>query len=237
MTHKDITDENIAHSLVYGMAICGIRAANMPTQQEKALLISFIRRNFGGHTCGELKLAFDMAIAGKLNVDAICYENFSCEYVARIMDAYREWSKNEIGHLPKLEQDSRLKLTEKVDWSDVWKEAQIRAHNDDLDDYYIPSPVFDWLEKDNIIELTASDKWGWIEKARNVYLMDLRNGEYPDLPIIEKNDQIEWMTKGKIVDKKPLTWKNNQGIMSMLIVISKQMIVKHYAKKYAAGKI
>jgi len=178
-----------------------------------------------------------MAIAGKFEIDAKCYENFSCEYVARIMDAYRDWSKNEVQHLPKIEQDSRLKLTESVDWAHVWKEAQIRAQNDDLDDYYIPTPVFDWLEKDKVIKLTASDKWGWIEKARNVYLMDLRNGEYPDLPIAETKDRIEWMTRGKVINKEQLTWKNNQAIMSILIVISKQMIVKHYARRHAAGKI
>ncbi len=76
----------------------GVRAANLPNDEEKAVLIAFIKENYGNHTHTEIKLAFDMAIADKLSIDLSevnCYENFTCLYFSKIMTAYRAWANNE----------------------------------------------------------------------------------------------------------------------------------------------
>lgn len=83
----------------------GLRAANMPTEIEKAVLIGHIYENYSGHTLEEIKLAFDMAISGKLDVDATCYENFSCLYFSSIMNAYRDWAKQEVKEMPAEEKE------------------------------------------------------------------------------------------------------------------------------------
>lgn len=73
----------------------GLRSQNWPAEEEKAVLIEHIFTNFGGNTVAEIKLAFDMAIAGKLELkrdEVNCYENFSCAYFSRIMMAYRLWA-------------------------------------------------------------------------------------------------------------------------------------------------
>jgi len=67
----------------------------MPTEEESFVLINFIKTNFANVTIAQIKLAFDMAVAGKLGIDAKCYENFSCEFFGRIMAKYLEFSAQE----------------------------------------------------------------------------------------------------------------------------------------------
>jgi hypothetical protein len=86
------TTEPIAEALRYAMVLIGLRADNWPAPAEKAVLISYIIRHYGGHTVAEIRLAFEMAIGGRFGVDTNCYENFSVAYFASIMSVYRRWA-------------------------------------------------------------------------------------------------------------------------------------------------
>jgi len=94
-------EEDIKEVLRYSMLLVGLRGNNLPTEEEKFVLTNFVRSNFGNQTPEEIKIAFEMSVAGKLQVDAKCYENFSCEYFGRIMNAYLEYARQEIKNLPK----------------------------------------------------------------------------------------------------------------------------------------
>lgn len=76
--------------------LVGIRGHNIPAGDEKEFLHLFIRKFYGTHTAAEVRLAFDLAITGKLECDPKVYENFSTEYFARIMTAFRKWSAVEV---------------------------------------------------------------------------------------------------------------------------------------------
>lgn len=95
----------------------------MPVEEEKAVLLEYIFENYGGHTPDEIKLAFKMAISGKLNLEpkeVKCYENFSPLYFTTIMDAYREWAREQIKLLPKPIEKRELKPMEIVDINMIW---------------------------------------------------------------------------------------------------------------------
>lgn len=96
-----VPGEMISQNLRYILMAIGIRAANMPDELEKAFLIGFIRQHYGGHTVAEIRLAFDMAITGRLNVDSDCYQNFTAAFFSKIMNAYRRWSSMEIHQVQK----------------------------------------------------------------------------------------------------------------------------------------
>jgi hypothetical protein len=96
-------DENdIKQVLRYAMVLVGLRGNNFPTDEEKFVLLNFVRNNFGNQTPEEIKIAFDYAVAGKLEVDAKCYESFSCEYFGRIMKAYIEFARLETKNVAKV---------------------------------------------------------------------------------------------------------------------------------------
>jgi len=83
----------LKESLRLIMVKIGLRAQNWPDDLEKAVLLEHIATNYGNHTTDEIRLAFDMAIADRLDIDTVnCYENFSCVYFSGIMNAYRKWA-------------------------------------------------------------------------------------------------------------------------------------------------
>jgi len=87
--------EPLKQALRYAMVLVGIKAHNVPNDREKAVLIQFIQKNYGGHTPDEIRLAFDLAVSGELDVEDVkCYENFSPLYFASIMNAYRIWARH-----------------------------------------------------------------------------------------------------------------------------------------------
>jgi hypothetical protein len=64
-----------------------------------------------------------MAIQHKLNLEAKdipCYANFSPAYFTAIMEAYREWAKEQIKQLPAPVEKRELKPMEKVDINLIW---------------------------------------------------------------------------------------------------------------------
>jgi hypothetical protein len=74
----------------------GLRPENYPNGEDKDFLHAFIVENYGGHTVAEIRLAFKMAITGKLDLplkDVKHYENFSPMYFSTIMEAYRRWAR------------------------------------------------------------------------------------------------------------------------------------------------
>lgn len=80
------------------MIIVGLRGQNFPNDMEKALLLNHILKYFGGHTPEEIRLAFEMAVCGQLELsfdEVTSYENFSVIYFSKIMTAYRNWAEVE----------------------------------------------------------------------------------------------------------------------------------------------
>lgn len=87
--------EPLKEALRYIMLLVGLRANNIPNEEEKLVLINYIGKHYGGHSPEEIRLAFEMAINGELEInpsDVKCYENFSVLYFSSIMNAYRKWS-------------------------------------------------------------------------------------------------------------------------------------------------
>ncbi len=88
------TDEQINQMLRYCMIVIGIRTNNLPVGEEILVLKDFIIDQLGKFTQNEFKLAFKLAAADQLECDTKHYENFTCEYVSRIMKAYRKYANN-----------------------------------------------------------------------------------------------------------------------------------------------
>ena len=136
------SQEDLKEVLRYCMVLVGLRGANMPTDEEKFVLLNFIRDNFGNQTPEEIRLAFEYAIAGKFEIDAKCYENFSCEYFGRIVKAYIDFARNEVKVKPK-----ELEEAKPVPSEDELKKMAIdnaNFHRQMLIEYNNGNSLLDW---------------------------------------------------------------------------------------------
>lgn len=115
--------ETLKEALRQVFFLIGLRAEQIPADEEKGFLIQYIVENYGGHTADELTLAFKMAIQGVLKIEQKkieCYGIFSPMYFTAIMDAYRDWAREQIKLLPKPIEKKLLKPMELVDINFIW---------------------------------------------------------------------------------------------------------------------
>lgn len=169
----------------------------MPTQEEFDFLKIFILRNYPGHTVDEIRLAFDLAIAGKLDVDAKCYENFSCEYFGRIMTAYRKWASNEAKNLPKITQEPQVE-PKPADWGNVWADILEAAKAGRIENKIIGVPVYEFLVETGELKLTVDDKKALWLNAKNKLQAEL--GTLVQMSQAKPQEKSEWeiIKEGKI---------------------------------------
>lgn len=167
--------EEIKQVLRLTLIKIGLRSQNWPSDEEKLVLIEHIIKNYGTHTCEEIKLAFDMAIAGRLDVEVNCYENFSCLYFSNIMNAYRSWANEAYRHLPEknnieIENVSRETSDEEMEgWISDWRKEVKTLINPSL----IPPFFYSWLEKKGKLELSKDQKHEYMEQAVSVRQFNL----------------------------------------------------------------
>ena len=167
-----VHEETIKQALRAIMVKVGLRAANMPDEAEKRILLAFIVENYGNHTVDELNLAFNMAISGRLGVDAKCYENFSCLYFSEIMNAYRLWAKEAIKTkketikaLPAPPDDGADR-----DWFYEIKEKYLTGAYAFA---ILPTVIFDWADGEGMFE--GMDKKDFFRQAIEYRRSELLN--------------------------------------------------------------
>jgi hypothetical protein len=192
--------EDLKSVLRFVMLKVGLRQSNLPDEVEKGVLIDHIIKSYGGHTCQEIRLAFEMAIAGKLTeynskgqivtVDVNCYENFSCLYFSKIMNAYRSWAEEAYKFIPKkvIEIENKRELSD----SDMenWIEETRRIVTDISKVFLIPVEIYDWLVENKKINLSKEEKLeniGQSIRLRHSQLTDLLSGRQN-----EKKELIEF---------------------------------------------
>lgn len=172
------SEEDLKEVLRYVMVLVGLRGNNMPTDEEKYVILNFIRLNFGNQTPEEIRLAFEYAISGKFEIDAKCYENFSCEYFGRIMKAYIDFSRNEVKVKPK-----EIEEVKPVPSEDELKKMAIENanfHRQMLIEYNNGNSLLDWkslgglsslysdLKKFGIFKINEDEQKRIMEKYKNL---------------------------------------------------------------------
>lgn len=170
-------EEDIKEVLRYSMLLVGLRGNNLPTEEEKFVLTNFVRSNFGNQTPEEIKIAFEMAVAGKLNIDAKCYENFSCEYFGRIMNAYLDYARQEIKNLPKAIEPLKEKPSDQelkkqaIDTANEYANQMRFCEKNDKKFTFIAgglSILFDYLEQFKILTLSIEERLELWEKYSGI---------------------------------------------------------------------
>lgn len=163
--------EELKESLRYAMVKIGLRSQNWPSEEEKGVLIDHIIKNYGGHTVEEIRLAFDLAILRRLDLEEkeiTCYENFSCLYFSGIMNAYRLWARQEYELVSKSTQI--LSIENKEDMSDeamqMWYEdISEKAKSGKLVIEFVPPMLYEWMDGKGRINKSAPEKWEYLKRS------------------------------------------------------------------------
>lgn len=155
------SDANLNNLFRYCFILVGLREKNFPGELETEVIYAFLKENYGGHTIAEIKLAFEMAIKGKLDLgldDVKCYENFSVIYLSSIINSFRRWASKEYieieRHIPPPTDQKRLEAPEvKVHWGAYIEKAYQHFLSFEGENWKIfPLEFYDQLVADKILE-------------------------------------------------------------------------------------
>lgn len=222
--------ESLKEVLRVAMLKLGIRGHNLPTDEEKYILLQHISENYGNHTPAEIGLAFELALAGKLEIEVSevkAYENFSCLYFSIIMNAYRNWTtphyykisaKKKRLELP-YEMRTDLTKDEMNQWINEWDKAKFDSL---ISPHYIPVIFYEWLISTKAIELTKEEKIEYVQKA-----ISIQEQHYYSLFISSTANQRDY--DNFITQKKDnnFDYLNDSRIQN----IAKKLVVYDYFKK------
>jgi len=173
-----VDDEELSKVLRYVIVLVGVKAENWPVPEEKAILLAHIRKYYGRHTLGEIGLAFELAINGRLELarnEVSCYENFSCIYFSRIMNAYRKWAFPRALYvaegkvLPELPPANADEF-----FSEWWLEFVVQVKAGGLRVEFVPMSLFIWKERRGDLDRLKQEKFMlFLEKAASRRLAQL----------------------------------------------------------------
>lgn len=208
----------------------GIRGQNLPDEEEKKVLIHHIYTHYGEHTTEEVKLAFEMGIEGKLNVDMRAFENFSCLYFSQVMNAYREWSRKEIKSVKDTfwnrveEEESLPKKSLSDETMEEWMRDQRRQIEEGkLTIEFVPMMLYDYAVSRQLITPTNEEKKEYLVKAAQhlqVKLIEAAKHHGDKKTGMELSEFTEMMESGEFTGK----W------VDTLKTLAKKMILFHYLK-------
>jgi hypothetical protein len=187
-------DEPIKQNLRFAFVLIGLREDQIPNQIERGVLIQFIRSSFPNLVPDEIRIAFELATRGDLNIDANPFGSFSALYFSKIINAYLQHKNRVSIDVRSLEDRNRREIP-----SDVSPEELDRIGKEF--DQTVILPMFEkfksyqrielngvppqlvynrLLEVHSIIELSKEEKvslWARAEAEQKRKKEDLLNGK------------------------------------------------------------
>lgn len=155
-------DVELRQVLVVAYTLTGL--TNYPTEAQDVVLLNFMRSNYGTFALKEITVAFELAVAGKIDVDTNHFQQFSSAYFARVMNAYKVW----VSEVRK--QHDTYKPTSRISdiTVDEWRaqiQKQYEGFTEETNYRLWPTEFYDQLVSDGFIQ------FGWHKK----YLRDAKN--------------------------------------------------------------
>lgn len=166
-TLQELGEEGLKVVLKRVFSLVGLRAKDLPTGGDKELLHRHILKHYGRHTQGEVEMAFELALTGKLGLDpkdVQVYDQFTPGYFARILNAYRTWAGETLRAAerkraePEDAPPGRPTDEAMEEWLATLKAAGLRVD-------FMPLPMYEWLVEKGRLAPTRAEKLEYLERA------------------------------------------------------------------------
>lgn len=132
-------DEPIKQALRYVFTLIGLRSDQIPSDLEKTVLINFIRGNLKNYAADEIKIAFELALNGTIQVETNHFGRFSALYLTTIFNAYNKHRRTIAADLARKTQQSDQKRIQE----ERSKDPKFQQQTERLFDRNVLKPLFD----------------------------------------------------------------------------------------------
>lgn len=160
--------EDVKSALRYALMKVGIKNNQLPDDFEKAILIEHVRQHYKFLSVSDIRIAFDLASAGKLDEDANAYGIFSCVYLSKILNSYLRW----VSENPKPQKtiESNMEKPNEELMMNEWIDDLVKMYKENkLTIQFAPASVYDYLKRIGKLKGT----WDDIKKAAAIRRAEL----------------------------------------------------------------
>ena len=184
--------QNLHKLLLKWGKFIGLKEA--PDDESMFMLVVFVKENFIDVSLSEITNAFNMACAGKLNVNVEHYNSFSPIYISKIINAYKENKRMVMHRLYEAEQNAIKKENEKpltpeqLEQKNTENALTVFQHYQQ--DGRIPDygfMIYDFLVSKKLIKFNKEEKTEILTRAKEMAVSDgqrhLKGDLKPDLKV------------------------------------------------------
>jgi hypothetical protein len=191
-----VSPVTLKQTLAYIFTLIGL--TRLPEESEYAIIEDFIRTSYPKFTIQEFRIAFKLAVQGKLECNVDHYEKFSAKFISQVMNAYKA-KANEVRKNIKLPPELPIpKLTDEqiVEFT---KNEWLNGEKKDFNKLFNADKVFNILLKNGNLQINQQEILNIIKIVRedNLYRLNkmsvLQAKEYNKL--IKNEDYIETQCK------------------------------------------
>ena len=113
-TQQELNRKQTEAILFYCMELTGFKPENITAHQLNTI-IDYLENNFKFLRLEELKQAFEIGVAGKLDVDLKHYQSFNTLYIANILQSFKRYKADKKRHAPQIIEQPLLPYNEEIE--------------------------------------------------------------------------------------------------------------------------
>lgn len=166
------------------------------------VLLDFIREVYSNNAIQEVKLAFQMALSGKLDCERSHYQNFSSAYFGGIMAAYRVWASQVHDYHERTRQEPKQIEQAPIEMpDDEYVKAAFEVYKALKSYEAIPENIYFILESQKKIDLSDEQKWVLLAQVQDKLAKDKKDAAFAQeyAKVINKKAYIQALCRRKVV--------------------------------------
>ena len=214
--------QNLHKLIVKWAVLAGVKP--LPVDDEIRMLVEYVAEHFYRFSLMEIDNAFNLATAGKLDIEADHYQSFSVIYISKILNAYKRYNgkyiidyRNQIAEEKRKSEEPsesdklKLMIESILEGFENFKEE--RKYN------HFGWVSYDFLAKMGVINLDKDIKGILLEQARKMAIEELRE---------KKKEEKQRHNKAELANQIEEILNDASGKQDKVIRICKNLGLLHY---------
>jgi hypothetical protein len=198
---KNSQTASIIEVITKGMLLLGLKGDKLPSMPELQYMVNMLKEDYGHLPIGELDLAFELMVKGKLDENPETYQNFSVLYLTRMLSAYARFVvanyQEKPKELPQLENiDYR---THEIDLNFIY-EVYRDSKDKDFRRIFMALDAFNFIFKNNLYNFNVEEIYDEVVEHIKYSVIDSATRRAAK-ELMADEDQMEFMCRRLVVKK------------------------------------
>jgi hypothetical protein len=178
--------------------LLGLRGDKLPTKPEVEYMVTMLQEDYGNLPIGELDLAFELMVKGKLDENPETYQNFSVLYLTRMLSAYARFVVANYQEKPKELPHIEYK-TEEIDLDFIYQVYR-DSKDKDFRRIFMALDAFNFIFKNNLYNFNVDEIYEEVVHNLKLCVVDSATRRAVR-ELLADDNQMEFMCRRLVVKK------------------------------------